>query len=504
MTGITALVGRSIVAFGLFAIGLYIVINSIYMCIHGAGLFGLRAAEQRNQWNPPYEPFTSPFFPGIAVVVPAYNEADTIVESLRSFLTLEYPDIEVVVVNDGSDDETLTRLREVYDLERVDADIPFDVPCEPIHDVYRSPNHEDLLVVDKDNGGKSDALNAGIWLTDQELFCAVDADTIIERSALFDVARPFLRDPQTAVAAGGTIRIINGCTVEGGRITAMNPPTQLLPGLQSVEYLRAFLLGRIGLDRLRSLVLISGAFGLFRTEAVRNIGGYRRDTVAEDFDVVVRLHRHFAGRGREFRVRFVPNPIAWTEGPDTIGALGRQRRRWYRGQIETLVANWRMIGNPRYGMIGVFALPYFLIAETLGPLVEAGGYVTIPPAIVLGIIHPEFFALFVLLTIGFGVLLSWAGIFGAVWVLRRYTGVKPTLLMMGYGILENIGYRQWKAFVAWRALYEYAIGVTAWGDLERSGFGPDSGSGGVQRDDGAASTETDRVGTAVEAEKPER
>lgn len=331
MTEITALLGRFIVAFGSFTIGLYVVVNLIYVCIHGAGLFGLRPTERKRRWNPPYEPFNSPFFPGIAVIVPTYNEADTIVESLRSFLTLEYPDVEVVLVNDGSDDGTMTRLRTVYDLERVDADIPFDVPCEPIHDVYRSSSHEDLLVVDKENGGKSDALNAGIWLTDQERFCTVDAETIIERSALFDVARPFLNDPETAVASGGTVRLINGCTVEGGRIVSRDPPIRLLPGLQSVEYLRAFLLGRIGLDRLRSLLLISGAFGLFRTDVVREIDGYRRDTVTEDFDVVVRLHRHLTARGRKFRVRFVPDPIAWTEGPETIDTLGRQRRRWFRG-----------------------------------------------------------------------------------------------------------------------------------------------------------------------------
>lgn len=506
MTGIVALAGRTLVAFGAFTICLYIVINLVYAVIHVAGLFGLRSADRERQWDQPHEPFNSPFCPGIAVIVPAYDEAETIVESLRSLLNLEYPDVEVVLVNDGSRDATLARLRDAYALERVDAEVPFDVPSEPIRDVYRSASHDDLLVIDKENGGKSDALNAGIWLTDQELFCAVDADTIIERSALFDVARPFLEDPGTVVASGGTVRVINGCEVDGGRITATNPPTTLLVGLQSMEYLRAFFSGRMGLDRLRSLVLISGAFGLFRTDVVREIGGYRRDTVAEDFDVVVRMHRHLTDRGRSFRVRFVPDPIAWTEVPETLGGLSRQRRRWYRGLVETMVGNRRMIGNPRYGVVGVFALPFFVVAEVVGPLVEGGGYVILPLAIVVGVLDPGVLPLFLLLTAGFGVLLSWFGIVSEVWTFRRYRGVESTLLLMGYGILENVGYRQWKAFVAWYGLYEYTTGVTDWGGIERSGFGPETSE--PERSDpvdaGTASTGASRIEGAVAPEDSTR
>jgi cellulose synthase/poly-beta-1,6-N-acetylglucosamine synthase-like glycosyltransferase len=475
MTTLTE-VGLQLIAIsGVAVIAYYAVINVFYLLIHVLALFELRDNVREVDYDPPFRPFASPFYPGVAVLVPAYNEAATIVESMNALLALNYPDAEIVVVNDGSTDATLATLTGHFDLVPVDAEVPYDVPSEPIRGVYRSETHEEILVVDKENGGKSDALNAGLWVTDKELFCAVDSDTIIERDALLEIVRPFLRDPERTVASGGTIRVANDCTVEDGAVTEVALPKTGLPGLQVMEYLRAFYSGRLGLARLNGLILISGAFGVFRTDHVRAIGGYRHDTTTEDFDVVVRLHRHLIDEDEEYRVDFVPEPVAWTEVPESRRVLGRQRRRWYRGMLETLVTNRGMLFNPKYGRVGTGVLPMFTAAEAIGPLVEGFGYVLLPVAWYLGALDPEFFVVFFLLTSGFGIFLSWFGIFSEAWSFNRYEDPRQILRLLWYGILENVGYRQWKTVVAWQGLLEYLRGEGSWGAMERTGFGTDGG-----------------------------
>ncbi len=474
MTTVESVVTSLVVGSGIFIVGYYALINLGYLLIHVLALFELRDNVREAEWQPPFRPFDSPFYPGVAMVVPAYNEAATIVESVRSMLTLNYPDQEIVVVNDGSTDATMDRLRDAFDLVSVDAEIPYEVPSKPIRGVYRSTRHEDLLVVDKENGGKSDALNAGVWLTDQELFCAVDSDTIIDRNALLQIVRPFLEEPDKAVASGGTIRVANDCVVEDGEVQEINLPKTGLPGLQVMEYLRAFYSGRLGLNRLKGLILISGAFGVFRTDRVREIGGYRHDTITEDFDIMVRLHKYLADEDVEYTVDFLPEPVAWTEVPSDLRALGRQRRRWYRGMLETVVANRKMLLRRRYGRVGTAILPFFIAAEALGPLIEGFGYILLPLAWYFGLLSVEFFLTFLFLTVGIGVFLSWFGVFSEVWSFNRYDRPRDVVRLLWYGILENFGYRQWKTIVAWHGLVEYLRGEKSWGAMERRGFGGDA------------------------------
>ena len=327
--------------------------------------------------------------------------------------------------------------------------------------------------MDKDNGGKSDALNAGVWLTDMPLFCAVDSDTVIDRDALLELVGPFLERPETAVASGGVIRVANECSIEDGIVKSVTLPKTGLPGLQVMEYLRAFYSGRLGLNRIKGLILISGAFGLFRTDFVRAIGGYRQDTITEDFDIVVRLHRYLMDEDRTYTVDFVPEPVAWTEVPSTRRVLGRQRRRWYRGMVETVVTNRHMLFNPKYGRVGTVVMPLFVAAETIGPLVEGIGYLVLPLAWYFGFLDVEFVLVFFLLTTGFGVFLSWFGVFSEVWSFNRYDSPGQIFRLLWYGILENLGYRQWKTLVAWQGLLEYLKGVDTWGAMERAGFGTD-------------------------------
>ncbi|EMA72072.1 glycosyltransferase family 2 protein [Halorubrum distributum] len=471
MTTLESVGTTLVVGSGVFIVTYYLLINAGYLLIHVLALFQLRDSVRESSWDPSFRAFDSPFYPGVAMVVPAYNEAANIVESVRSMLALNYPDQEIVVVNDGSSDATLDRLEEAFGLRPVDAEVPYDVPSEPIRGVYRSATHENLLVVDKENGGKSDALNAGIWLTDKELFCAVDADTVIDRDALLDVVVPFLEEPSRTVASGGTIRVANECVIQDGQVKEINLPKTGLAGVQVMEYLRAFYSGRLGLARLKGLILISGAFGVFRTDRVREIGGYRHDTITEDFDVVVRLHEHLSDNDVDYRIEFVPEPVAWTEVPESLRSLGRQRRRWYRGMLETVIASRGLFFRRRYGRVGTVVLPFFTAAEALGPLIEGFGYVLLPLGWYLGILNVEFFLTFLLLTVGVGVFLSWFGVFSEVWSYNRYESPWDVVRLLWYGILENFGYRQWKTIVAWHGLIEFLRGEQSWGVMERRGFG---------------------------------
>lgn len=466
---------RSFTAFivltSVFFLVYYILVHANYLLLHWFALSELREDVRKADHEPVYQPFTSQFLPGVAIIAPAYNEAPTIVQSVRSLLSVKYADKEVVVVNDGSTDDTLAELKAAYDLQPITAEYPLDVPTESIREIYRSAVIEELLVIDKDNGGKSDALNAGVWLTDQPLFCAIDADSIVDRDGLLQVVRPFLENPGKTIATGGTVWVANGCTIENGIVQSIRLPSNLLVRAQIVEYLRAFYVGRLGLSRLKALVIISGAFSVFRTDVVREIGGYRHDSITEDLDLVLRLHRHVAGRERDYRVEFVAEPIVWTEAPKTLRALSRQRRRWYRGLVDALVTHRDMIGNRRYGRVGTYAMPTYVFVEALGPLVEGLGYVVVSLAFVFGVLDIEFFLLYFALTTGIGVLLSWFSIFTVVGRFNRYERPRQVLVLLFDGVLENLGYRQWKAFMTWHALIEYVRGDHSWGEMERSGFG---------------------------------
>jgi cellulose synthase/poly-beta-1,6-N-acetylglucosamine synthase-like glycosyltransferase len=441
-----------------------------YLFLYIFAVSELRESAQSKLYEPVYQPFSSRFLPGVAIIAPAYNEAPTIVDSVRSLLAVKYADKEIVVVNDGSTDDTFARLDDAYDLEPLEADYPLEIPAEPVRGIYRSAVTEELLVVDKENGGKSDALNAGVWITEQPLSCAIDADSIIDRDGLLQVVQPFLKNPHRTIASGGAIWAVNGCEIKNGVIQSYDLPSGLLGRVQVVEYLRAFYAGRLGLSRLKGLIVISGAFGVFRTDIVREIGGYRHDSVTEDLDLVLRLHRYTAEDDREYGVEFVAEPVVWTEVPETLGGLSRQRRRWYRGMLDALVTHRDMIGNRTYGRVGMFALPFYVFVEALGRLIEGLGYVVVPIAFVLGIVNLEFFVLYFAITTGIGVFLSWFIVFAVVGKFNRYERTRQILTLLANGVLENMGYRQWRTIVCWRGLIEYLRGDHSWGAMERSGF----------------------------------
>jgi cellulose synthase/poly-beta-1,6-N-acetylglucosamine synthase-like glycosyltransferase len=409
--------------------------------------------------------------PRISMLAPAYNEAATIAESVRALLALYYPNLEVVVVNDGSTDATLRVLQDAFDLQPVHPIYPKRVAAQPIVGLYRSRLHPDLVVADKVNGGKADALNAGLNLAGGELVCAIDADTLIEADALQRMVRPFL-ERDDVVAAGGTIRIANGSVVEGGRVLRARAPRRLLPGCQSVEYLRAFLFGRLGWNRLGGNLIISGAFGLFRRAEMLAAGGYEHDTVGEDMELALRLRRLGYETGGPRDIAFVPDPVAWTEAPETLRVLGRQRDRWHRGLADVLWRHRRTLGNPRYGAMGTVVFPYFVFVELLAPVVEIVGLLGLAVGLLIGAVDLPFAALFFLTAYGLGAVLTVATLALEEVSFHRYEGFRDRLWLVLWALVENLGYRQLTVLWRLRGIWKYLRGSRSWGAMERRGFTP--------------------------------
>ena len=408
--------------------------------------------------------------PPITVLVPAYNESATIEASVTAILTLEYRNYEVVVVNDGSKDDTLEQLRHAFDLYEIPRVYPETIATKPLRALYRSRSRSRLLVLDKENGGKADSLNAAINASRFPLVIAVDADTLIEPDALLRLTRPFLLGREIA-AVGGTVRVANNCTVKDGRVTDARVSPKPIPGIQVVEYLRAFLFGRLGWNRLGGNLIISGAFGLFRKEYVVAVGGYHTNSIVEDLDLVVRMHRHLRRRKIRYEMPFIPDPVAWTEVPESLKILSRQRERWHRGLIAAMWQYKSMLFNPRYGRIGLLAMPFYTFGEMLAPVVELLGYLITGLGLAFGLVNVSFALLFILVAWGYGMLLSiWAVVLEEV-SFRRYRRFIDLVRLLLFASLENFGYRQCTVWWRLKAFVNVWKGVHVWGDMARKGFG---------------------------------
>ncbi len=406
----------------------------------------------------------------MTIIAPAYNEEATIVESVKSLLMLQYPVFEAIVVNDGSVDKTMEILKSTFDLRKIPVQLEEKLKCKDILGVYRSPTYPNLVVVDKINGGKADALNAGVNVSRYPLICTIDADSLVEGRALLRVTQPFLEQPDTTVAMGGVVRIANGCHIEGGRLLRVRLPKNWLAIIQTVEYLRAFLFGRTGWAALRSLLIISGAFGVFKKSAVIEAGGYSHNTVGEDMELVVRMHHLFRRQGRKYQIHFIPDTVCWTEVPESLKVLARQRNRWQRGLMDSLLWHRRMLFNPKYGAVGMIAFPFFFFIEMLGPIVELSGYVIIPLSYALGILNVQFLFLFLTLAILLGVVFSTGSVVLEQLISRRYLRIGELLKLMLGGILENFGYRQLHTWWRFTGIVDYFRKETTWGKMERKGF----------------------------------
>jgi len=410
--------------------------------------------------------------PPIALLAPAYNEAATIAESIQSLLSLQYPSFEVVVINDGSSDATLQVLIDTFELRPVQRHLELAIAHQPIREVYGAAHQPRLIVVDKENGGKADALNAGINVSRAPIFCSMDADSLLEPDALLRAVRPFVEDPERTVAVGGTVRVANGCRIADGRVLDVGLPRNFLALLQTVEYLRAFLMARLAWSRINTLTIISGAFGLFRRSRVIEVGGYTRGTVGEDMELVVKLHRLMRDKRLPYRIAFVPEPVCWTEVPEDFRVLGRQRARWHRGALETFERHWDVLLKPRYGRVAVVGFGYILLVDVLGPVVDLLGYVLIPLFWLSGVLVVEYMLAFIAVSFTFGVVISVGALALEESELRRFPRARDLMILTLVAVIENFGYRQLNSLWRLRGVWQYLRRSQSWGTMTRKGFSP--------------------------------
>jgi cellulose synthase/poly-beta-1,6-N-acetylglucosamine synthase-like glycosyltransferase len=488
---ISAFLAGLVVGFNKFVIVYFALINLGYLAIFLASLRALWRFVRRSFFADYQQIRQSDLTFPVSLLVPAHNETRTIVESLRSLLQLNYGEYEIIVINDGSTDETLKTLAKAFALQRTHAPIHMQLPCRRIKATYRSLTHPNIIVLDKERGGKADALNAGLNASRYPLFCSIDADSLIEEDALLRLVKPFIEAPQETIAAGGIVRVANGCTISDGRVTDVSLPRSRIAVMQVIEYLRAFLAGRAGWSAARSLLIISGAFGLYRKREIVDIGGYSDATDTEDAELVVRLHRVMSDQGRRYRIVFVPDPVCWTEVPETVKVLTAQRSRWHRGLLQTLWLYRGMMFRRKYGTVGMLGMPWFVAFELLGPVIEILGYIMVPLAWFLGILDRRFLVLFLIVAFVVGALLSVGALLLEEMAFRRYPKWRDLLRLLAYGFLENFGFRQYLSFIKVKALAETLWRRRGWGRMERRGFG--AGREQPRPPDGQRDSDDDRL-----------
>lgn len=448
----------------------FFVLNGFYCFLLIAAIKAIHLSYRESTLEDIEQITRSDSLPSITFIVPAYNEELTIEQTVRTLLQLTYRYKQLIVINDGSTDLTLEVLKHHFALVKIQPFFLGDIKTQPVLSYYQSHNYGNLLVIDKVNGGsKADAVNAGINACMTPVFVVMDSDTLIDDEALNCLIHPFLLDSRTIVA-GATVRVVNGCVVEGNRIIEYHFPDQFLAGMQCVEYLRAFYLGRMGWGWSRGNLIVSGAFGMFNTKAVLAIGGYDPHSLGEDMEVIIHLHRNQHERNKDYKIVFIPNPIAWTEVPEDWRSLGRQRERWHRGLIQILKKHRIMFLNRRYGLEGLVNFPYYTIGEMFAPIVEFTGYIILIISYFLGLINWTFFWLFLALAWGLTILLSISCILIEEMTFRRYPSFKNLIQMLVYAVIENCGYRQMTVFWRMKAFFRLKKNSRGWMEMKRRGF----------------------------------
>jgi poly-beta-1,6-N-acetyl-D-glucosamine synthase len=447
-------------------------ITLFYFVIAILSIRNMRRYKQNSIQNDPRLLLSSPMAPSVSLIAPAFNEGKTIIENVRSLLSLHYGNFEVIIVNDGSRDDTLQKLKEHFSLESLDFAYHEHISTRPVLGIYKSrdASYTKLVVVDKLNGGKGDALNAGINIARGRIFACIDVDCILEEDALLKMVKPFMDEEEgKVIATGGVIRIANSCEIVEGKIVKVHLPSSFLLRVQVLEYLRAFY-ARMGWSEINGLIIISGAFGLFDREIALEAGGYNVHTVGEDMELVVRMRRLMEEKNRKYHVKFVPEPLCWTEAPSTGAMLARQRNRWTRGLIETLWLHKKTLFNSGYGIMGMVSMPFWMLYEWLGPLVELLGVVFFIFFALLGFVNWPFFGALSLLLYLFSVGISVLAIVFEEWLSPKYRRPGDIMRLIATAMLEPFFFHPRMVWWAIKGNYDLLKGNHSWGEITRQGF----------------------------------
>lgn len=453
-----------------FIISYFLLVNTFYALLLGLAFLEIRRrkAERLPELDPNL--LGQGAVPPISTIMPAFNEAETIVESVEALRNVNYPNHEIIVVNDGSTDATLEQLTEHFDLEPSARVVERQLETEPVRQIYESRSVDGLVVVDKENGGKGDALNTGINVSRTPLICCVDADTLVAPGALLRMVEPYIYDSREVVAVGGTVRIANGCRIEDRAIAEFRLPDSWLARFQIIEYLRAFLFGRMGMNRIGGNLIISGAFGLFLKDAVVEVGGYDNSVVTEDMELVMKLHRYGRRSEPTQRVVQIPDPTSYTQAPEDFGTLRRQRDRWHRGMAESIWKHLSMLFNPKLGSMGIVVVPSYLLFELLGPFIELFGYGWFITSVAFGFIGWKFALLFLLLAFVWGAILSIQALVLDYWSFGLFRGGHSRWRLVATAMFENLGYRQLTLMYRLTGFLKFLVGRGSWGEMQRKEF----------------------------------
>ena len=417
----------------------------------------------------------SPFAPTISIIAPAYNESLTIIENVRSLLSIQYVNYEVLLINDGSTDDSLEKLIEAYALTKVNYTINQKLPTEKIRAVYKSanPSFTRLLVIDKENGGKADALNAGLNISENNLVACIDVDCILEPDALLKMVKPFLENEkeEKVIAAGGVIRVANSCVVKDGKLIEVKMPENFLAKSQVLEYMRTFLLGRMAWSKLNGLLLVSGALGLFDRKIMIAAGGYNK-IVGEDIELVTRIRKYMTENEEKYKVVYIPDPLCWTEVPETYKVLGRQRNRWTRGMIETLIIHKNLFFNPSYGMLGIISYPYWFFYEWLAPIVEFLAILFFVVLIYFNRINWEYFILLTTAVYSFAILFSALSILSEELTYHQYSKKRVLFKLLFFVLLEPFIFHPYVMWSSIKGNFNFIFNKNKknWGEMTRTGF----------------------------------
>ncbi|ARD47879.1 glycosyltransferase [Sporosarcina sp. P33] len=406
----------------------------------------------------------------VTIIVPAYNEQEGVLGNIYSLLALQYPQFEILVVNDGSTDNTEDIVIEHFNMKPIRKVVNQQLATQPIEAMYQSVMHPNLLLITKVNGGKADALNVGINVSQYPYFCSIDGDSILDRNSLLRVMKPIMESNKEVIATGGNVRIANGYEIQMGQVVREGLPDSAVVRMQIIEYMRAFLMGRMALSKFNLVLIISGAFSVFSKKWVLQAGGYARNTVGEDMELVVKLHEELADRKEDKEIVFTPDPVCWTEAPDSFKDLRTQRRRWHQGLAESLWLHKKMAFNPKYGTVGLLSIPYFLFIELLGPLIELAGYAYIVLSFFMGEVYIAFAAILGLLFILYGSLFSMTSVLLEAWSRNTYPKINDLLRLVLLSLTEVFWYRPLTLF--WRAegIIRALRGKRDWGHIKRTGL----------------------------------
>ena len=406
------------------------------------------------------------YFP-VSILVPAYNEEVTILDSVESLLSLDYRLYEVIVVDDGSRDRTSELMVEHFRMHEVTRPIRMSIPCQKVKAVYEARvGRVRLTLVTKENGGKGDALNMGINASRYPYFLCIDADSMLQRDSLERIVQPVL-ERDDVVAVGGLIRVAQCVGMQDGQVTSYHLPWNLLTSMQVMEYDRSFLASRILLNCFNGNLIISGAFGLFKKDVVIAAGGYDAHTLGEDMELVVKLHTFCRNNMRSYSILYEPNAVCWSQAPASLGDLRRQRRRWHLGLFQSMVKYRQIFMNPRFGLVGSLSYLYYLLYELFSPQIELFGLCTIALAAAIGQLNVVFMLRFYLLYAVYGAILTMTAFFQRIYTqnlhISRTDIVKACLMCL----MENLFFRFFLDFARATAFIGYKKRKDQWGQIKR-------------------------------------